>query len=619
MRVYTAGRGRRRVPWKRVALITLGVVLALLVSLGAAVAWWANGLYAEIAQVDDDVRQATERLDPVPPLPDQPAVALVVGSDKRAAEARGEPARSDTLMLVRIDPRTRYISLLSLPRDLRVDIPGIGSNKINAAFSAGGPKLAVQTVKNLTGLDINYLISVDFKGFVDLVNSFGGVYIPVDQDYYHSNAETIEKYDEIDIDPGYQLLNGTDALDFSRYRHTDSDFYRNARQQLFLRSFESRVSGELGGIGVSDLPTIKDVFETIAGNVQVTGSGGPPRVSTIIDYARLAYTIKGRVVSVKLDAVDAGDATFSYVEASPEAIQKAVYQFQHPEKIRRPTNELPKKPAKKKEKKKGFQPAMDPAGVSVVTLNGNGRSGSAAAAQVALAPWGYALTVGGNAPAWTYEQTLVYYRPGFRAAARDLVAITGHGRAAPIPANFTAAADVVLVVGADFTGRLKIKPPSPEPPAAGGPPDIRLDDEVYRDAFAQAERRVHFPVLYPTAVQTGSEFRPWTYESAVRTYRIEAAPGDGHNSLYAVYKLGSIAGAYWGIQETRFTDAPLLESPDAVRRLDGREYRFFFNGRHIHTIAFVRGDVAYWITNTLRDDLTNGAMVALARSLRPVS
>ena len=114
-------------------------------------------------------------------------------------------------MLVRIDPRTKYISLLSLPRDLHVNIPGYGVDKINAAYTDGGYKLALKTVESVTGVDVNYLVTVDFRGFRDLVDSFHGVYVPVDQHYYHSNTSGSDQYSEIDIQPGYQKLNGTDA------------------------------------------------------------------------------------------------------------------------------------------------------------------------------------------------------------------------------------------------------------------------------------------------------------------------------------------------------------------------------------------------------------------------
>ena len=87
--------------------------------------------------------------------------------------------------------------------------------------------------------------------------------------------------------------------------------------------------------------------------------------------------------------------------------------------------------------------------------------------------------------------------------------------------------------------------------------------------------------------------------------------------MYAVFAMPNLAGAYWGIEETRFVDAPILASPDLTRKLDGRTYQFYFNGSHIHMIAIVQGGVAYWVQNTLRDDLSNPDMIAIARSLQP--
>ena len=78
------------------------------------------------------------------------------------------------------------------------------------------------------------------------------------------------------------------------------------------------------------------------------------------------------------------------------------------------------------------------------------------------------------------------------------------------------------------------------------------------------------------------------------------------------------AGAYWGIEETRFTKAPILADPDQVRKLDGRTYQFYFNGSHIHMIAFISKHTAYWVQNTLRDDMSNADMIAVARSLKPL-
>ncbi len=132
---------------------------------------------------------------------------------------------------------------MSLPRDLKVQIPGAGTGKINSAYEIGGPRKTVATIKRLfeeaTGEDfpINNVINVNFGGFKRAVNYVGGVYIDVDRRYYNDNTTAApgEAYAAIDVQPGYQKLKGQDALDYVRYRHGDNDFFRATRQQDFLR------------------------------------------------------------------------------------------------------------------------------------------------------------------------------------------------------------------------------------------------------------------------------------------------------------------------------------------------------------------------------------------------
>ncbi|MBJ7244198.1 MAG: LCP family protein, partial [Solirubrobacteraceae bacterium] len=138
-----------------------------------------------------------------------PQTILLIGSDRRFTDRKLKgAARSDTLMLVRLDPNKEATAVMSIPRDLRVDIPGYGSDKINAAFSIGGPKLTLETVRDLLGIEINHIIEVNFGGFQRAVNRLGCVYVDVDHRYYHSNTglAPAAQYAEIDIKPGYQKL-----------------------------------------------------------------------------------------------------------------------------------------------------------------------------------------------------------------------------------------------------------------------------------------------------------------------------------------------------------------------------------------------------------------------------
>ena len=145
---------------------------------------------------------------------------------------------------------------MSIPRDLKAEIPGHGSDKINAAYEMGGPRLTVRTIQKLfedaTGdpFPINNVVNVDFRGFRRAVDYIGGVYVDVDRDYFN-DVTGPGGYAAIDIDPGYQKLGGRDALDYVRYRHTDNDFVRAARQQSFLRQAR-------GQRGVRRLVSIRD-------------------------------------------------------------------------------------------------------------------------------------------------------------------------------------------------------------------------------------------------------------------------------------------------------------------------------------------------------------------------
>jgi LCP family protein required for cell wall assembly len=166
--------------------------------------------------------------------PGSPQTILVIGSDHRAG-APWRSANTDTMMLVRLDPNSQTINVLSVPRDLQVQLPGAGVGKLNAAYSLGGPNALIKTLRQqvFPGLVVNHIVDINFNGFEALVNAIGCVYSDVDHRYFNKTALT--DYSSINIQPGYQKLCGSKALAFVRFRHTDSDIVRNARQQDFIR------------------------------------------------------------------------------------------------------------------------------------------------------------------------------------------------------------------------------------------------------------------------------------------------------------------------------------------------------------------------------------------------
>jgi polyisoprenyl-teichoic acid--peptidoglycan teichoic acid transferase len=234
----TEGHPRERsLLWKFAAG---GLLLVLLTAAATATA----GLLA-IKEVAQRIPKLAQDLPVEPSKPGKPQTILLLGSDRRYVDRHAKnAARSDTIMLIRLDPDQEATTLLSIPRDLKTLIPGHGYSKINDAYSLGGPKLTLRTIRELLDIKVNHVINVNFSGFRKAVDLVGCVYTDVDRRYFHSNAglPPSAQYDEIDIRPGYQKLCGEKALDYVRFRHADSDLVRAARQQDFLRQAKDQIS-----------------------------------------------------------------------------------------------------------------------------------------------------------------------------------------------------------------------------------------------------------------------------------------------------------------------------------------------------------------------------------------
>jgi LCP family protein required for cell wall assembly len=163
---------------------------------------------------------------------------MILGSDRRHGDER--PPRSDTILLVRLDPDGDATAITSIPRDLLVDLPGrAGRGRINAAYEQGGASGTLRAVRELLSVGgrrfpIHHVITVDFAGFRKAIDYIGCVYTDVDRDYFNDRGGP-GGYATIDVDPGYRRLCGADALAYVRYRHDDNDLVRGARQQAFLR------------------------------------------------------------------------------------------------------------------------------------------------------------------------------------------------------------------------------------------------------------------------------------------------------------------------------------------------------------------------------------------------
>ena len=616
MRVYSTEPGKRRRRWPKVVLGVLGVFVVLGVGIGGFGYWYLQDTVAAITQTSDlEQRAAQEALDA--PLPNQPITALVIGADARPGET---VSRSDTMMLVRVDPRNQSIAMLSFPRDLMVDVPGYGVRPINEAYELGQEPLALETIKQLTGISVNYLVPVDFRAFQRVVGTFGGVYIPVDRRYFNENdGSAANNYADIDLQPGYQLLRGPDALSFARYRHTDSDIIRMARQQVFVQEFKKRVDAWGAASRVIELISI------VRDNLKVLGSNEKEAdARMLLDYGRLIAGIpRDNMVQVRLENVSPSPDIPSKVVASPEAIQEAVSKFLRPDLDSGEAiadRDVAKDPAKKVEK-----PKYDPATLAVEVRNGNGTPAAAADAawQLMQNGWKSAASTGDSIK--QYLTTTVFYDPatsGTKEAATAIgEAFGADSEVRPLDeavisnleqSGVPVTAPVVVVVGQTYRGDLA--PPKvpvlPEKEEAQIVRDASRDVEMWREA----ERKSGLPLMMPTVLYAGAETRDPLYSSQppYRVYKVA-----GKKAVYVTYSADAY-DAVFGVQAIAWDDPPILDGPTTERTIKGRTLSLYFNGDKLMRIAWKQDGVTYWLENSLTGRIPNSAMIAMAKSFKPV-
>jgi polyisoprenyl-teichoic acid--peptidoglycan teichoic acid transferase len=317
--------GPPRLAWgmyKRFALA--GVIITLL-----AAATVASAVLLEVKEAVDIFRRNTTPLDPqvkellADVAPGKPQTILVIGDDRRKSEAlqkKPPPTRSDTMILVRLDPSKGATALMSLPRDLLVNIPGHGKQKLNAAFAYGEDRLTLRTVRNLLKIPIHHYVRVTFWGFRGAVDRLGCVYVDVDHKYFNDNHPPNgggPPYAAIDVGAGYQKLCGSDALDYVRYRHLDNDLIRAARQQSFLGEAKSQ-------IGVSSVWSNREELLRIFGQSVRTDIESNNAIFSLLKL--VAVSAAKPIQEVQFPAQDVGDGSGN-VDISDRALHSTVESF----------------------------------------------------------------------------------------------------------------------------------------------------------------------------------------------------------------------------------------------------------------------------------------------------
>jgi polyisoprenyl-teichoic acid--peptidoglycan teichoic acid transferase len=246
------GRSTRRRVARWMALMAGVLVLVAVTWAGLGFLSFRQGVDAANARLP---KGASKQLsDPGGSLLSRARNTLVIGTDGGRAPGREGNNRSDSLMLVRTDPRTHTISYLSIPRDLRVEIPGYGSSKINAANQYGGPALTMATVRRLTGLPVDHLVVVDFDDFRELIDAIGGVDVKVPKpilsnkfDCPYKTAAECASWPGWKFAAGRQHMDGRRALVYSRIRKnqldpSDTDISRTERQQAVAAAVADKLA-----------------------------------------------------------------------------------------------------------------------------------------------------------------------------------------------------------------------------------------------------------------------------------------------------------------------------------------------------------------------------------------
>lgn len=214
----------------------MAVIISLLVLLIGITAGWLYFTYQKI-KPSDGITLPT-------PSPEGRVNFLLIGVDARLGEYA---SRSDTIIFASVDLDSKEIYFISIPRDSLVDIPGYGQDKINAAHSYGGISLLIDTVSQLLSRPIHYYVEINFEGFAKVIDILGGVDYNVEERMYYP-------WEDIDLYPGLQHLNGEQALAYVRYRgYPQGDIARVEKQQSFLRAIiEQHFTSE----NISKIPII---------------------------------------------------------------------------------------------------------------------------------------------------------------------------------------------------------------------------------------------------------------------------------------------------------------------------------------------------------------------------
>lgn len=430
--------------WPRRVLIATNLLVGVMLVGAVTVYGYANWRFSQIRRIL--LPHVTANAPPGAPM-----TILVVGSDSRSVVTGKDAAqfggtsqvsgqRSDTIMLVHVDPASTKATLLSIPRDLWVPIPGKGfSQRINTTFDSG-PDLLVQTIEQSLGIPIDHYVEVNFQSFRDIVNAVGGV-----KEYFPTPARDAFSLLKIPA-AGCYSLNGEMALQFVRARHyeyrvngrwvfeAESDLARIKRQQSFIKKTIAKAQGS----GLTNPLELNQIIGSVTNNLTLDKNFSQSLLLSLGKRFRALAPDSLPTVTLPTTAAVIGGADVLLLQQP--AARQAISDFLAPGQDSTTTSTTTA----------GGGSATAPSSVRVTVLNGTGRPGEASKAAVDLQHQGFVVSTGGSAPNFSFATTTVRYRPGQQAKAQ-LVASAIEGPT-QLQSDANVQGDVELITGLSFEG-----------------------------------------------------------------------------------------------------------------------------------------------------------------------
>jgi LCP family protein required for cell wall assembly len=584
--------------WKKIVLWGgVGLVVVILAAAGGFYWWFHSQVSASNDRVDPAIVEALNETT-VPPaasgvaasttstLPESPSAMniVLVGYDKRPEGSKEvTEGRSDTIILVHIDPDRDFVSLLSVPRDTLADIPGYGLYKINGAYAFGGGALLIRTIQSEIGVDLDHYVALNLQGFQALTDALGGVYLDVDRRYLNLT----QPWENIDLQPGYQLLNGGLALDYVRFRHDDNiDFGRMARQQQFITAVREQALGWNLTLKVPKL--IKALFSNLDTDLSAN------------ELIKLAYWVMkldgGRIKQAEIKAKTGMIHGIFYVLPTDEELAAAVEDFYTPPGLAAgPGGATATTSAPAATGTTNAAPptatVLTPAalrGDKVAVVNATGRVGQGALAAIWLGRQGATVTGVSEADAAASGASEVRYRSGRSRLAESVAQSLGITQVT----QSSDVNEVTVVLGTSF----QLAAAQAARDAASAP-----DLSDWRKLAEEAA----FSLAAPTYIPDGYDY------SFQRAYEI-VPKDDGKPAVRVGYKSDD-RDLYLGLSESTWLDAPIA-SPGVQVQGDGVVYTVVGTSTKVDHVWWIRDGVLCWVTNTLFADLDREELLAMAMS-----